>query len=144
MDGVRYFVLGVTEARSQDGTVLPLGGAKVRAVLTALATQANRPVAPETLIAEVWTEDPPADAAGALQALIARLRRRACKPCGTVSGVVAATVGRCCCAASRRITRTSSSTERPLRAARSRSSSRMASSSFRIVRLAMDSSNQCC
>src|ERR1700730_16828367 len=41
--------------------------------------------------------------------------------------------------ASRRITRTSSSTERPLRAARSRNSSRMASSSFRIVRLAIGS-----
>src|SRR6516225_6234767 len=41
------------------------------------------------------------------------------------------------CEASRRITLTSSSTERPLRAARSRSASRIASSSFRIVRLAI-------
>src|SRR5579864_3590132 len=39
--------------------------------------------------------------------------------------------------ASRRITRTSSSTERPLRAARSRNASLTASSSFRMVRLAM-------
>ncbi|WP_435176464.1 AfsR/SARP family transcriptional regulator [Actinacidiphila sp. bgisy145] len=72
---MRYFVLGVTEARSEDGTVLPLSGAKVRTVLTVLAAHAGRPVAPETLIAEVWTQDPPADAAGALQALVARLRK---------------------------------------------------------------------
>ncbi|WP_328467413.1 AfsR/SARP family transcriptional regulator [Streptomyces sp. NBC_00448] len=72
---MRYFVLGVTEARSEDGTVLPLGGAKVRTVLTVLAAHANRPVPPESLIAEVWTQDPPADAAGALQALVARLRK---------------------------------------------------------------------
>ncbi|SEG94585.1 Predicted ATPase [Actinacidiphila yanglinensis] len=72
---MRYFVLGVTEARSEDGDVLPLGGAKVRAVLTVLAARANRPVAPEALIGEVWTREPPADAPGALQALVARLRR---------------------------------------------------------------------
>src|SRR5438270_12873614 len=41
------------------------------------------------------------------------------------------------CDACRKITRTSSSTERPLRAARSRSSALMASSSLRMVRLAM-------
>src|SRR6201985_2674000 len=41
------------------------------------------------------------------------------------------------CDASRRMTRTSSSTERPFWAARSRSRSRTASSSFRIVRLAI-------
>jgi DNA-binding SARP family transcriptional activator len=69
------FVLGGTEARSQDGTVLPLGGPKVRALRTVPAAQANRPVAPETLIAEVWADDPPTDAPGALQALIARLRK---------------------------------------------------------------------
>ncbi|WP_430393155.1 AfsR/SARP family transcriptional regulator [Actinacidiphila reveromycinica] len=72
---MRYFVLGVTEARSDDGTVVPLTGAKVRAVLTVLAARAGHPVPPETLIAEVWTREPPADAAGALQALVARLRK---------------------------------------------------------------------
>jgi hypothetical protein len=40
------------------------------------------------------------------------------------------------------MTRTSSSTERPLRAARSRSESRIASSSFRMVKLAMAGSIQ--
>src|SRR3954451_12631086 len=49
---------------------------------------------------------------------------------------VAANPGRSC-DASRRITRTSSSTERPFRAARSRSSALMASSSLRMVRLAI-------
>src|SRR5437660_8789067 len=58
--------------------------------------------------------------------------------CATLAAcdAVAANPGRFC-DASRRITRTSSSTERPLRAARSRSSALMASSSLRMVRLAM-------
>ena len=72
---MRYYVLGVTEVRSDDGTLVPLGGPKVRTVLAALAAQANRPVPAETLIAEVWADAPPTDAPGALQALIARLRR---------------------------------------------------------------------
>ncbi len=72
---MRYYVLGVTEVRTEDGTALPLGGAKVRAALTALAVRVGRPVPPDALINEVWTDDPPTDAAGALQALIARLRR---------------------------------------------------------------------
>jgi predicted ATPase/DNA-binding SARP family transcriptional activator len=75
MDAVRYFVLGVTEARSEDGTVLPLAGAKVRALLTVLALHADRPVGPAALIDEVWAQNPPTDAVGALQALIARLRK---------------------------------------------------------------------
>ncbi|WP_051951221.1 BTAD domain-containing putative transcriptional regulator [Actinacidiphila yeochonensis] len=75
MDGVRYSVLGVTEARADTGALVPLGGARVRAVLTVLAAHAGRPVAPDTLIGEVWGGEPPADALGALQALVARLRR---------------------------------------------------------------------
>jgi predicted ATPase/DNA-binding SARP family transcriptional activator len=75
MDGVRYSVLGVAEATEDNGGPVPLGGARVRAVLTVLAAHAGRPVPPGTLIDEVWGGDPPADAAGALQALVARLRR---------------------------------------------------------------------
>jgi predicted ATPase/DNA-binding SARP family transcriptional activator len=72
---VRYSVLGVTEVRDAGGTPVVLGGGRARALVTALAVDAGRPVSVETLIAQVWAADPPADAAGALQALVARVRR---------------------------------------------------------------------
>ncbi|WP_055548958.1 AfsR/SARP family transcriptional regulator, partial [Streptomyces kanamyceticus] len=48
-----------------------------RALLAALALRADRTIAVEALIDEVWAdaEDPPADAPAALQALVGRLRR---------------------------------------------------------------------
>ncbi|NUS14315.1 MAG: AfsR/SARP family transcriptional regulator, partial [Streptomyces sp.] len=72
---MRYFVLGVTEARRPDGDAVPLGGGRVRALAAALAAAGGRPVSTEALIEQVWAADPPADATGALQALVARLRR---------------------------------------------------------------------
>lgn len=72
---MRYLVLGVTEVRDPGGMPVALGGGRVRALVAALAVDAGRPVSAETLIAHVWAGDPPADAAGALQALVARLRR---------------------------------------------------------------------
>ncbi|MFD3457709.1 BTAD domain-containing putative transcriptional regulator [Streptomyces sp. NPDC058691] len=76
---MRYLILGVTEARSASGAPVPLGsGKRLRALLAALALRAPHPVSPEALIAEVWGgegDDPPQDAAGALQALVSRLRR---------------------------------------------------------------------
>src|SRR6185369_17625600 len=64
-------------------------------------------------------------------------RRLPASTAGRSAGAGRAGAGAWFCAASRRMTRTSSSTERPLRAARSRNSSRMASSSRLMVRLAM-------
>ncbi|WP_052398313.1 BTAD domain-containing putative transcriptional regulator [Streptomyces sp. NRRL F-5123] len=72
---MRYFVLGVTEARQRDGAPVALGGGRVRALAAALALSAGRPVPTDTLIEYVWAADPPADATGALQALVARLRK---------------------------------------------------------------------
>ncbi len=72
---MRYSILGPTRAHRDDGTAVPLGGARLRALLAALALRPGRAVPPATLIDEVWDGDPPADAAGALQALVARLRR---------------------------------------------------------------------
>ncbi len=72
---VRYSILGPTQAHRDDGTAVPLGGARLRALLAALALRPGRAAAAETLIDEVWDGDPPADAGGALQALVARLRR---------------------------------------------------------------------
>ncbi|MGW0138037.1 BTAD domain-containing putative transcriptional regulator [Streptomyces calvus] len=75
MDPVRYRILGTTQALRPDGTVVPVGGARLRALLTVLALRAGRTVPAGLLVDEVWDGDPPADATGALQALVGRLRR---------------------------------------------------------------------
>ncbi|WP_306320903.1 BTAD domain-containing putative transcriptional regulator, partial [Streptomyces sp. CC224E] len=72
---VRYRILGTTQAIRDDGTAVPVGGARLRALLTVLALRAGRVVPAGILVDEVWGEEPPADAVGALQALVGRLRR---------------------------------------------------------------------
>ncbi len=72
---VRYRILGVTQAEDDQGAVIPLGGPRVRALLAALALRPGRVTAPQSLIDEVWADDPPQDAPAALQALVGRLRR---------------------------------------------------------------------
>ncbi|GGV15430.1 hypothetical protein GCM10010245_26700 [Streptomyces spectabilis] len=73
--GVRYRVLGVTRALRPDGTLAAVGGARLRALLAALALRPGRTVPVAVLVEEVWGGQGPADAAGALQALVGRLRR---------------------------------------------------------------------
>ncbi|WP_406376754.1 winged helix-turn-helix domain-containing protein [Streptomyces sp. NBC_00647] len=75
MDPVRYRILGTTQALRPDGTSVPVGGARLRALLTVLALRPGRTVSAAVLVDEVWDGDPPADAPGALQALVGRLRR---------------------------------------------------------------------
>ncbi|MFD9436450.1 BTAD domain-containing putative transcriptional regulator [Streptomyces sp. NPDC060002] len=72
---MRYRILGVTQTADGQGTAVSVPGPRLRALLTALALRPGRLTAPETLIDEVWAEDPPQDAPAALQALIGRLRR---------------------------------------------------------------------
>ncbi|MEU9102583.1 BTAD domain-containing putative transcriptional regulator [Streptomyces sp. NPDC048361] len=72
---MRYLILGATEAHDDTGTAIPLGGPRVRALLTALALSPTRPVPVPALIDDVWADDPPQDAPAALQALVGRLRR---------------------------------------------------------------------
>ncbi|AVH59106.1 MULTISPECIES: AfsR/SARP family transcriptional regulator [Streptomyces] len=75
MDPVRYRILGTTQALRADCTPVPVGGARLRALLTVLALRAGRTVPVGVLVDEVWDGAPPADAPGALQALVGRLRR---------------------------------------------------------------------
>ncbi|MGW7541189.1 BTAD domain-containing putative transcriptional regulator [Streptomyces sp. NPDC054770] len=75
MDPVRYAILGTTQALRPDGTAVPVGGSRLRALLTVLALRAGRGVPAGLLVDEVWGDEPPADATGALQALVGRLRR---------------------------------------------------------------------
>ncbi|MFD5622652.1 BTAD domain-containing putative transcriptional regulator [Streptomyces yangpuensis] len=72
---MRYLILGVTEARDETGAPLPIGGARLRALLAALALRAGHPVPVAELVDDVWGDAPPLDAPAALQALVARLRR---------------------------------------------------------------------
>ncbi|MEV4683842.1 ATP-binding protein [Streptomyces kurssanovii] len=72
---MRYLLLGTTQAVRDDGTPVAPGGARLRALLTALALRVGRTVPANVLVDEVWEGDPPADPAGALQALVGRLRR---------------------------------------------------------------------
>ncbi|MEW1644662.1 BTAD domain-containing putative transcriptional regulator [Streptomyces sp. NPDC091219] len=72
---MRYRILGSTRAEDSRGAALPLGGARLRALLAALALHPGRVVPPATLIDEVWAQEPPQDAPAALQALVGRLRR---------------------------------------------------------------------
>ncbi|MFS8201726.1 AfsR/SARP family transcriptional regulator [Streptomyces sp. CWNU-52B] len=72
---VRYRILGTTQALRTDGTLVQVGGARLRALLTVLALRPGRTVSTAVLVDEVWGADPPADAPGALQALVGRLRR---------------------------------------------------------------------
>ncbi|MFI0927000.1 BTAD domain-containing putative transcriptional regulator [Streptomyces sp. NPDC021012] len=74
-----YRVLGPCRAfRTDDGTEAPLSGARLRALLTALAAAGGRAVGPGALIDQVWADEDPAgdqDRTAALQALVGRLRR---------------------------------------------------------------------
>ncbi|MFG2623840.1 BTAD domain-containing putative transcriptional regulator [Streptomyces sp. NPDC048473] len=72
---MRYCILGTTQALRDDGTAVAIGGARLRALLTVLALRVGRTVPAAVLVDEVWDGDPPADAVGALQALVGRLRR---------------------------------------------------------------------
>ncbi|MFC8915974.1 BTAD domain-containing putative transcriptional regulator [Streptomyces sp. NPDC057116] len=72
---MRISLLGPTQVHEPDGTPVPVGGARLRALLTVLALRAGRTVPAGLLIDEVWGGEPPADAPGALQALVGRLRR---------------------------------------------------------------------
>ncbi|MFJ8488540.1 BTAD domain-containing putative transcriptional regulator [Streptomyces sp. NPDC094038] len=74
---MRYRILGVAQASDDQGTPIPVGGPRLRALLTVLALHPTRTLTPETLIEEIWAADdaPPQDAPAALQALVGRLRR---------------------------------------------------------------------
>ncbi|QOV38765.1 winged helix-turn-helix domain-containing protein [Streptomyces ferrugineus] len=75
MDPVRYRILGTTQVLRPDGRPVPVGGARLRALLTVLALRGGRTVTVGLLVDEVWGAQPPTDATGALQALVGRLRR---------------------------------------------------------------------
>src|SRR5262249_27463502 len=70
---VEFLVLGPLEVRDGD-RVLPLGGAKQRAMLALLLLHRNEVVARDRLIDGLWGDRPPAGAPHALETYVSRLR----------------------------------------------------------------------
>ncbi|MEV0384677.1 BTAD domain-containing putative transcriptional regulator [Nonomuraea sp. NPDC050643] len=68
-------LLGPLEVLADDGSAVVVRGARLRALLIALALEPDRLVPATRLVDAVWGERPPAGAANALQALVSRLRR---------------------------------------------------------------------
>src|SRR5580658_4272003 len=77
-------MLGPFEARTDDGVVADVPGARLRGLLIALALRPGRVVQKATLVDWIWGERPPSDAANALQRLVSRLRKAL--PDGLVEG----------------------------------------------------------
>ena len=77
-------MLGPLEIRADDGGLIEMPGARVRALLIALALEPGRVVPRAKLVDWIWGEQPPSDAANAPQALVSRLRR--VLPEGSIDG----------------------------------------------------------
>ncbi|NEW36927.1 helix-turn-helix domain-containing protein, partial [Nocardia cyriacigeorgica] len=77
-------MLGPFEVRTDGGVLAEVPGARLRGLLIALALIAGHAVPKATLIDWIWGENPPADAANALQRLVSRLRK--VLPEGSIEG----------------------------------------------------------
>ncbi len=75
MGSLFFRLFGPFEVISGDGESLDLGSRKQRAVLALLALEPGRIVSLDRLIDEVWADEAPSSATGALQAYISHLRR---------------------------------------------------------------------
>lgn len=71
---MRFWLLGPLEAWN-DGEIVPLGGAKQRALLVILLLHANEVVSRDRLIEALWRDRPTGDAAHSLDHQISRLRK---------------------------------------------------------------------
>jgi DNA-binding SARP family transcriptional activator/DNA-binding beta-propeller fold protein YncE len=69
-----FRVLGPLQVAA-NGTFLPLGGAKQRAVLALLLLRPNEVVSSDRLIDELWGDSPPESAANMLQGYVSHLRK---------------------------------------------------------------------
>ncbi|WP_203924039.1 AfsR/SARP family transcriptional regulator [Rugosimonospora africana] len=67
--------LGPLEVRTGAGELVPVAGARLRALLILLALAPSRVVGTDRLVEALWGDQPPAGAGNALQTLVSRLRR---------------------------------------------------------------------
>ena len=71
---LEFGLLGPLEMRV-DGTLVPLGTPKQRAVLAMLLMNRNSPVGVERLITAVWEDEPPSGARASLHSYVSNLRK---------------------------------------------------------------------
>ncbi|MFI0454422.1 AfsR/SARP family transcriptional regulator [Actinomadura sp. 6N118] len=71
---MRIGILGPLEVWDETGRTVEVSGRRLRALLIRLAIEAGRAVSAERLLDDLWEGAPPAGGAGALQALVSRLR----------------------------------------------------------------------
>ena len=72
---MRFGVLGALAAWTEDGRLVEVREAKVRALLADLLLSLGRPVPAGQLIDDLWGADLPVHPAGALQSKVSRLRQ---------------------------------------------------------------------
>ncbi len=85
-------LLGEVELRASAQS-LDVGAPRPQAVLAALAVDARRPVAIETLIDRVWDDNPPAEVRNVLYSYLSRIRRLL-REAATLTGELAARIER--------------------------------------------------
>ena len=88
---MQFQILGPCEV-SQDGSPLPLGGVKQRALLAALLLDAGRVVSADRLIDDLWGEEAPFQARHNLQELVSQLRK-SLRTAGTDDRIVTRATG---------------------------------------------------
>lgn len=71
---LEFGVLGPLEMKI-DGTLVPLGTPKQRAVLATLVINRNRPVGVDSLITALWEEWPPSGARASIHSYVSNLRK---------------------------------------------------------------------
>jgi DNA-binding SARP family transcriptional activator len=79
---VQILLLGPIELTTPDGTSVPLGGPKPKALLMALLQQPRQVVSAERIIDLVWDESPPLSAAASVHTYVSTLRRGIAKAGG--------------------------------------------------------------
>ena len=72
---MRFGLLGTLAAWTENGKLVEVPEAKVRALLADLLIHLGRPVSADRLIDDLWGDDLPAHPAGALQLKVSRLRQ---------------------------------------------------------------------
>jgi predicted ATPase/DNA-binding SARP family transcriptional activator len=73
--GMDIRLLGTLEVVDDSGALVPVAGAKLRALLAALAMRPGQVVSADRLVEELWGDDPPARGSNSLQVLVSKLRR---------------------------------------------------------------------
>jgi len=72
---VQFRILGPVEVVGDDGALIPLPAAKIRALLALLLVRRNARAGVDDLVDDLWDDDPPATATKTLQVYVSQLRK---------------------------------------------------------------------